>query len=74
MEYLLDYKSIFQWSRPLNDNTTYRFPISYNSLYSIFLTTKATTFRFSPWPQSISNSSFRVRSDVEPAYTLSIGK
>ena len=66
--------SYVQWSGPINNNTTYRFPISYNSLYSLFLTTKATTFRYSPFPQNISNSSFKVRSDVEPSYTLSIGK
>ena len=67
-------KSRFQWSGPINNNSKRTFPIKYSSLYSIFLTTKATTFRYSPWPQNISNSSFTVRSDVEASYTLSLGK
>lgn len=50
------------------------FPISVSSVYAILLTTKATTFRYSPYPSSITTKGFTANSDVEPVYWVMLGK
>lgn len=59
---------ILQWGATLESTQTVTYPVAVSKIYNILLTTKATTFRYSPWPSDITTSSFVAHSDVEPVY------
>ena len=50
------------------------YQIAVSQVYCLLLTTKATTFRYSPWPTAITTKSFQAVSDSEPAYWLLVAK
>lgn len=55
-------------------NAKITYPLKVNIIYGLQLTTKATTFRYSPWPSDITTTAFTVNSDVEPAYWFGLFK
>lgn len=63
-----------QWGTTTARVQNVTFPISVSSVYAILLTTKATTFRYSPYPSNITTWGFTANSDVEPAYWVMLGK
>nr|DAM98323.1 MAG TPA: hypothetical protein [Caudoviricetes sp.] len=48
------------------------YPIAVSRVLCLLLTTKATTFRYSPWPTQITTKSFQLYSDCEPAYWFGV--
>ena len=63
-----------QWGLTASATATVTFPIKMTAIYAILMTTKATTFRYSPWPSAITTSKFTANSDSEPAYWCVFGK
>lgn len=65
---------ILQWgatTSPLEDVT---YPIPVSRVLCLLLTTRATEFRYSPWPTKITTKSFQAVSDCEPAYWFLVAK
>lgn len=63
-----------QWgatTSPLEDVT---YPIPVSRVLCLLLTTRATTFRYSPWPTNITTKSFQAVSDSEPVYWFLVAK
>lgn len=65
---------ILQWGLTSSATATVTFPLKMTSIFAILMTTKATMFRYTPWPSAISTSKFTANSDVEPAYWCVFGK
>lgn len=65
---------ILQWGLMSATVQTITYPIAVSKIYSIVMTTKATQFRYAPWPSDITTRSFVAYSDVEPAWWMLIAK
>ncbi|WP_444340148.1 hypothetical protein [Phascolarctobacterium succinatutens] len=65
---------ILQWGLMSAAAQTITYPIAVSKIYSIIMTTKATLFRYAPWPSDITTRSFVAHSDVEPAWWMLIAK
>lgn len=65
---------ILQWGLTSSATATVTFPLKMTAIYAILMTTKATVFRYSPWPSAISTSKFTANSDSEPAYWCAFGQ
>lgn len=65
---------ILQWGLTTSASEVVTYPIAVSKVYCLLLTTKATTFRYSPWPTDITTKSFRAVSDCEPAYWFLVAK
>ena len=65
---------ILQWGLTTSASEVVTYPIAVSQVYCLLLTTKATTFRYSPWPTAITTKSFQAVSDSEPAYWLLVAK
>lgn len=65
---------ILQWGLTKTASEVVTYPIAVSQVYCLLLTTQATTFRYSPWPTQITNKSFQVVSDSEPAYWFLVAK
>lgn len=65
---------ILQWGLTKTASEVVTYPIAVSLVYCLLLTTKATTFRYSPWPTQITNKSFKAVSDSEPAYWFLVAK
>lgn len=65
---------ILQWGLTTSASEVVTYPIAVSQVYCLLLTTKATTFRYSPWPTDITTKSFQLYSDCEPAYWLLVAK
>lgn len=63
-----------QWGLTTSASEVVTYPIAVSQVYCLLLTTKATTFRYSPWPTAITTKSFQAVSDSEPAYWLLVAK
>lgn len=63
-----------QWGLMSATVQTITYPIVVSKIYSIVMTTKATQFRYAPWPSDITTRSFVAYSDVEPAWWMLIAK
>ena len=68
---LLAYK---QWGLTTSELEVVTYPIPVSQVLCLLLTTKATTFRYSPWPTKITTKSFQAVSDSEPAYWFLVAK
>ena len=65
---------IEQWGYSTSGSQIVNLPLAYkSSSYNILLTNKTTTWRYSPFPTNITNKSFKVNSDVEPAFWMTLG-
>ena len=65
---------ILQWGLTKTASEVVTYPIAVSQVYCLLLTTKATTFRYSPWPTKITTKSFQAYSDCEQAYWLLVAK
>ena len=63
-----------QWGLTKTASEVVTYPIAVSQVYCLLLTTKATTFRYSPWPTKITTKSFQAYSDCEQAYWLLVAK
>lgn len=72
--YWLAYGIQMQWGLMSATVQTITYPIAVSKIYSIVMTTKATQFRYAPWPSDITTRSFVAYSDVEPAWWMLIAK
>lgn len=63
-----------QWGFMSATVQTITYPIAVSKIYSIVMTTKATRFRYAPWPSDITTRSFVAYSDVELAWWMLIAK
>ena len=65
---------ILQWGLETSASEVVTYPIPVSRVLCLLLTTKAITFRYSPWPTEITVKSFRGMSDCEPAYWFLVAK
>ena len=65
---------ILQWGLETSASEVVTYPIPVSRVLCLLLTTKAITFRYSPWPTEITAKSFRGMSDCEPAYWFLVAK
>lgn len=65
---------ILQWGLTTSALEVVTYPIPVSQVLCLLLTTKATTFRYSPWPTKITTKSFQAVSDSEPAYWFLVAK
>lgn len=65
---------ILQWGLTQSASEVVTYPIAVSQVYCLLLTTKATTFRYAPWPSKITTKSFQAASDVEPTYWFLVAK
>lgn len=65
---------IQQWGATTSPTEDVTYPIPVSRVLCLLLTTRATTFRYSPWPTKITTKSFQAVSDSEPAYWFLVAK
>ncbi len=65
---------ILQWGLTQSNIEVVTYPIAVSQVLCLLLTSKATTFRYAPFPSEITTKSFRAFSDVEPAYWFLVAK
>lgn len=67
-------RHIEQWGLTASASEVVTYPIPVSQVLCLLLTTKAITFRYSPWPTKITTKSFQAFSDCEPAYWFLVAK
>lgn len=65
---------ILQWGATTSPTEDVTYPIPVLRVLCLLLTTRATTFRYSPWPTKITTKSFQAVSDCEPVYWFLVAK
>ena len=63
-----------QWGATTSPSEDVTYPIPVSRVLCLLLTTRATTFRYSPWPTKITTKSFQAVSDREPVYWFLVAK
>ena len=63
-----------QWGATTSPTEDVTYPIPVSRVLCLLLTTRATTFRYSPWPTKITTKSFQAVSDSEPVYWFLVAK
>lgn len=63
-----------QWGATTSPSEDVTYPIPVSRVLCLLLTTRATTFRYSPWPTKITTKSFQAVSDCEPVYWFLVAK